>query len=203
MSGMAPAFDSSGNLYFSTGNGTFDGNNSSSNFGESLLKLAPRTLSRLDFFTPSNFATLNNGDTDFGSGGPLFLPGTNVIATAGKALSLAKAGPAASKVLDNADLGDIFGLDMAPIAESDTKRKTQKVNRAKAPKAAGAAKKRAPAGAPVAPTALAAKAVKTSASKKAPVPPAEAPSGKPAAAAKSKRKGKVRAVKKSSAKKKA
>jgi DNA topoisomerase-1 len=73
---------------------------------------------------------------------------------------------------------------------------------AKAPKAAGAAKKRAPAGAPVAPTALAAKAVKTSASKKAPVPPAEAPSGKPAAATKSKRKGKVRAVKKSSAKKK-
>jgi DNA topoisomerase-1 len=73
---------------------------------------------------------------------------------------------------------------------------------AKAPKAAGAAKKRAPAGAPVAPTALAAKAVKTSASKKAPVPPAEASSGKPAAATKSKRKGKVRAVKKSSAKKK-
>jgi len=81
MSGIAPAFDSSGNLYFSTGNGTFDGSN---NFGESLLKLAPRTLSRLDFFTPSNFNTLNAGDTDFGSGGPLFLPGTDVIATGGK-----------------------------------------------------------------------------------------------------------------------
>jgi hypothetical protein len=81
MSGIAPAFDSNGNLYFSTGNGTFDGSN---NFGESLLKLAPRTLGRLDFFTPSNFNTLNGGDTDFGSGGPLFLPGTNVIATGGK-----------------------------------------------------------------------------------------------------------------------
>ncbi|HEV3039261.1 MAG TPA: discoidin domain-containing protein [Candidatus Angelobacter sp.] len=81
MSGIAPAFDSNGNLYFSTGNGTFDGSN---NFGESLLKLAPRTLGRLDFFTPSNFNTLNAGDTDFGSGGPLFLPGTNVIATGGK-----------------------------------------------------------------------------------------------------------------------
>jgi DNA topoisomerase I len=74
---------------------------------------------------------------------------------------------------------------------------------AKTPKAAGAAKKRAPAGTPAAPTALAAKAVKTSASKKAPAPPAEAFSGKPAAASKSKRKGKVRAAKKSSAKKKA
>jgi len=81
MSGMAPAFDSNGNLYVSTGNGTSDGG---SNFGESLLKLAPQNLNRLDFFTPSNFNTLNGGDIDFGSGGPVFLPGTNVIATGGK-----------------------------------------------------------------------------------------------------------------------
>src|SRR5258708_7136471 len=100
---MARAFDSSGNLYFSTGNGTFDGNNSSSNFGESLLKLAPRTLNRLDFFTPSNFATLNNGDTDFGSGGPLFLPGTNVIATAGKEGRVF--------VLDDSNLGGVVSGD--------------------------------------------------------------------------------------------
>ena len=81
MSGMAPAFDSNGNLYVSTGNGTADGG---SNFGESLVKLAPQNLNRLDFFTPSNFNTLNSGDVDFGSGGPVFLPGTNVIATGGK-----------------------------------------------------------------------------------------------------------------------
>ncbi|HTD23969.1 MAG TPA: discoidin domain-containing protein [Terriglobales bacterium] len=81
MSGWAPAFDSNGNLYVSTGNGTSDAN---SNFGESLVKLAPQNLNRLDFFTPSNFNTLNGGDVDFGSGGPLFLPGTNVIATGGK-----------------------------------------------------------------------------------------------------------------------
>jgi DNA topoisomerase-1 len=70
------------------------------------------------------------------------------------------------------------------------------------PKAA-AAKKRAPAGATAAPTALAAKAAKTSASKKAPVAPAEAPGTKPAAATTSKIKSKLRAAKKSSAKKKA
>ncbi len=81
MSGSAPAFDATGNLYFSTGNGSFDG---SSNFGESLLKLAPQTLNRLDFFTPGNWNTLNIGDTDFGSGGALFLPGTNVVVAGGK-----------------------------------------------------------------------------------------------------------------------
>jgi hypothetical protein len=81
MSGFAPAFDPSGNLYLSTGNGTFDG---TGNFGETLLKLAPQTLSRLDFFTPSNWNSLNNGDTDFGSGGAIFLPGTNVVVAGGK-----------------------------------------------------------------------------------------------------------------------
>jgi hypothetical protein len=82
MSGFAPAFDANGNLYFSTGNGTFD--QMTSNFGESVLKLAPQTLSRLDFFTPSNWNTLNGGDTDFGSGGVILLPGTNVAVAGGK-----------------------------------------------------------------------------------------------------------------------
>ena len=81
MSGAAPAFDSAGNVYVSTGNGTFDG---STNFGESLVKLAPRTLSVLDSFTPSNFDALNAADEDFGSSGPVFLPGTNAVITAGK-----------------------------------------------------------------------------------------------------------------------
>jgi hypothetical protein len=82
MAGAAPLFDGSGNLYLSTGNGDF--NESAGNFGESLVKYAPRSLSRLDFFTPSNFATLNAGDVDFGSAGPIFLPGTSMLATGGK-----------------------------------------------------------------------------------------------------------------------
>ncbi|MEA2697596.1 MAG: hypothetical protein QOI66_1867 [Myxococcales bacterium] len=82
MAGAAPLFDPAGNLYVSTGNGSFD--DKAGNFGESLVKYAPRSLARLDFFTPSNFVTLNGNDTDFGSAGPIFLPGTGMLATGGK-----------------------------------------------------------------------------------------------------------------------
>ena len=81
MSGAAPAFDSAGNIYVSTGNGTYDG---STNFGESLIKLEARTLRVLDYFTPSNFNTLNDFDLDFGTQGPTILPGTNLLVVGGK-----------------------------------------------------------------------------------------------------------------------
>jgi peptidylprolyl isomerase len=81
MSGAGPALDSSGNLYFSTGNGTFDGN---TEFGESMLKLAPKSLRRLDFFTPANFNTLNDFDLDFGTQGPSIVPGTHFLVVGGK-----------------------------------------------------------------------------------------------------------------------
>lgn len=79
--GSAPAVDASGNIYVTTGNGDYDG---AVNFGETLLKLKPRTLSFLSSFTPSNFATLNAVDDDFGSAGPSFVPGTNLIVNGGK-----------------------------------------------------------------------------------------------------------------------
>jgi hypothetical protein len=74
--------DSSGNLYVMTGNGTWDG---SANFGESFLKLNPSSLAVEDYFTPSDFGTLNNGDVDLGAAGPLLIPGTNLIVGGGKA----------------------------------------------------------------------------------------------------------------------
>lgn len=81
MAAAGIAFDASGNLYASTGNGTAD---ATQNFGESVVKLAPNTLNRLDFYTASNYNTLNSGDTDFGSGGPTMLPGYNLLVTGGK-----------------------------------------------------------------------------------------------------------------------
>jgi hypothetical protein len=81
MAGAGIAFDTSGNLYVSTGNGTAD---ATQDFGESVVKLAPNTLNRLDFYTASNYNTLNAGDTDFGSGGPSMLPGYNLLVTGGK-----------------------------------------------------------------------------------------------------------------------
>ena len=68
--GMAPAADTNGYIYVMTGNGTFDG---TANFGESMIKL-DGSLSVQDYATPSNWSDLNNGDTDFGSGGPVLLP---------------------------------------------------------------------------------------------------------------------------------
>ena len=71
MSGGAPAADTAGNLYVSTGNGTFDAND----FGDSLLKVGTSVgLKLLDYFTPDNQATLTQYDLDLGSGGILLLP---------------------------------------------------------------------------------------------------------------------------------
>jgi Chitobiase/beta-hexosaminidase C-terminal domain/PQQ enzyme repeat len=79
-SGMAPAADSSGNIYIMTANGTFDANSSGSDYGESFLKLSTSSgLSVADWFTPSDYATLNANDTDLGSGGPVLLPGGYVV----------------------------------------------------------------------------------------------------------------------------
>jgi len=69
-SGTGPAADGNGNIYVITGNGSFDG---SSDFGESYLKLSS-SLSVLDFFTPSNWSSLNSGDTDLGAGGAVLVP---------------------------------------------------------------------------------------------------------------------------------
>jgi len=71
MAGAGLAADSSGNIFAATGNGLFDGG---SNFGDSIVKLGPVNLNRLDFFTPFNQQDLFNRDIDLGSGGVLLLP---------------------------------------------------------------------------------------------------------------------------------
>ena len=83
MSGRGPVVDSSGNLYYVTGNGDWDG---VSSFGDSLIKLSTTNgiLSLIDYFTPDNYAYLENQDLDLGSSGPILIPGTNLLITAGK-----------------------------------------------------------------------------------------------------------------------
>jgi hypothetical protein len=76
MSGYAPATDDSGNVLFVTGNSdpsgtTYDG---VTNIQESVVKLSSNLTTVLDLFTPSNVGALDEGDTDFGSGGVLVLP---------------------------------------------------------------------------------------------------------------------------------
>jgi len=76
------AMDVSNNLYISTGN-TFCNPGCPFDYGESVLKLSP-SLSLLDHFTPSNWASLNQSDTDIGSVGPVLL-GNNLLFQVGKA----------------------------------------------------------------------------------------------------------------------
>lgn len=64
LTGDAPAVDGSGNLYFSTGNGDYNG---SSNFANSVVKLNS-SLVLQDWFTPANYATLQAQDLDVTSG---------------------------------------------------------------------------------------------------------------------------------------
>jgi len=75
MSGGAPAADSSGNLYVLTGNGIFDVTNSSppnDDYGDSLLKLTP-ALTVSQYLTPTDQASNNINDYDFGAGGAALL----------------------------------------------------------------------------------------------------------------------------------
>ena len=81
MAGGAPAVDSAGNLFFSTGNGTFDANSGTApnnDFGDSILNLSSAVgLSVADWFTPFNQQFLDSGDFDLGSGGVVLLPDQN------------------------------------------------------------------------------------------------------------------------------
>jgi hypothetical protein len=80
MSGQGPSVDSSGNIYFGTSNGTWDG---VSNFSESFMKLSS-SLALLDWFTPANHATLDGSDLDLDTSGPLLIPGASRMFMVGK-----------------------------------------------------------------------------------------------------------------------
>jgi hypothetical protein len=110
MSGGAPAADASGNLYLSTGNGTFDANMFGSNYGDSTLKLSTAGgLSVADWFTPADQASLNSLDNDHGSGGATVLLSTaagNYMVVGGKEGTLF--------VLSQDSLGK-YGANFSPV----------------------------------------------------------------------------------------
>jgi large repetitive protein len=129
-SGAGPAIDTNGNMYLITGNGPFDQNAGSNDWGESVLKLptnSPATQIPLSFsdttswFTPNNWSQLNSGgnglasDRDLGSGGMLLLPDqtqgshTHIMVGGGKAGVL--------YVLDRDSLGGISANDTTAIQE--------------------------------------------------------------------------------------
>ncbi len=78
--GRGLAADPDGSVYCSTGNGNYDGVMS---WGETVLRLTP-TLDIADWFTPAEYATWTDDDADFGSDGPILVPGTNYLIAGGK-----------------------------------------------------------------------------------------------------------------------
>jgi len=76
MSGYGPSTDDAGNILFVTGNSDFDGTtyDGVNNIQESVVKVSSDLSTILDLFTPSNQASLDETDQDFGSGGVMVLP---------------------------------------------------------------------------------------------------------------------------------
>jgi uncharacterized protein (TIGR03437 family) len=93
-SGRGLAADPNGNIYCSTGNGNYDGVMS---WGETVLRLTP-ALGVTDWFTPAEYATWTDDDLDFGSNGPILVPGTNLLIAGGKAGLVA--------LVDRTDMGN-------------------------------------------------------------------------------------------------
>lgn len=81
MSGGGPAFDKDGNMYVATGNGSWDG---VTDFSNSAVKLSPKEMKLLDWFTPQEWEKMNSDDSDFGSGFPIYLQRQNIIVTGDK-----------------------------------------------------------------------------------------------------------------------
>jgi hypothetical protein len=76
--GSGLSSDSEGNIYLSTGNGTFDADTGGQDYSESAIKLTANpvsgALSLADYFTPYDQAKLNTYDWDLCSGGLTILP---------------------------------------------------------------------------------------------------------------------------------
>ena len=79
-SGQAPAVDDEGNIYFVTGNGSWNG---TTQFSESFLKLDPH-MKLVDWFTPTNHIQLDAHDLDLDSAGATLIPGTHLVVGGGK-----------------------------------------------------------------------------------------------------------------------
>ncbi len=63
-----------GNVFVSTGNGTFDANTGGHNYGDTEIELTPDLTKVVDTYTPANFAQLQANDQDLASAAPLMLP---------------------------------------------------------------------------------------------------------------------------------
>ena len=83
MSGEGPSVDREGNIYFVTGDGTYNG---VTDFGNSVVKarLTDGKIHIEDWFTPENQELLKNKDVDLGSTGAVLLPNSHLLLAGSK-----------------------------------------------------------------------------------------------------------------------
>lgn len=82
-SGGALTADTQNDIYYISGNGTFNLSSGGLSSGDSVVMLSP-DLHLRDYFTPFNQACMDHIDADLGSSGPLLEPDHPVIVAAGK-----------------------------------------------------------------------------------------------------------------------
>jgi hypothetical protein len=92
LSGGGITVDTDGNFFFATGDGTFSASTGGKDYGDSFVKLSPAGVV-LDYFTPSNEASLNSNNLDLDAGGMIVLPDQggahpHMIGSAGKSGSI-------------------------------------------------------------------------------------------------------------------
>jgi hypothetical protein len=119
-SGDGPATDDSGNIYFTTGNGTFD-STTNNDYGDSYVKLTPSgsNLIVVDYFTPYNQQSLASEDEDVGSGGLVLLP--DAVGSAAHPHLVVGAGKdGIIHLVDRDDLGQYNSTDNSQIVQSLT-----------------------------------------------------------------------------------
>jgi len=113
-SGGGLAADSAGNIFFVTGNGTFDANTGGVDYGDSIEKISAGGLV-LDYFTPHDQVALSAADLDLGSGAALLLPDQagphpHLLVTAGKGGTI--------YLIDRDNMGHFNPTDDSQIVQS-------------------------------------------------------------------------------------
>jgi len=73
MDGDGAGCDSAGNIYFISGDGTFNADTGGKDYGDCFLKITPSGVVT-DYFAPTVQSALDAGNLDLGSGGVLLLP---------------------------------------------------------------------------------------------------------------------------------
>jgi hypothetical protein len=119
MTGAGMSADPSGNLFFATGNGSFETSGNPVDFGDSIVKMTlnGNSFNVIDYFTPFDQQYLDVNDLDLGSGGILLLPdqsGSHLheLVQAGKEGSI--------YVVDRDSMGHFNSTDNSQIVQNIT-----------------------------------------------------------------------------------